>query len=140
MIIKSIGLNFGTPIALQFANEQPTPVRERNTRKSANMKNMEKSGIGTFTGIILPSEWDAKGEIIRICLSSFDEQEYLLDFGDKDHELFSLIRKRVEIRGMLKKSDHPKTVKVEGYSIKEHDIVKNLQRKKESLTGRQSGG
>ena len=97
------------------------------------MKNGEKSQMIILTGIILPSEWDARGRITKLSLSTFDEEEYLLDFGDKEKELLLLVRKEVEIKGTLQKSPYQKRIKVESYNLIHDDAAEKSRIEKMPL-------
>ena len=54
-----------------------------------------------LTGIVVPANWDAKGKVTGISLQTFDEKEYLLEFGKSGKGLMAQLRKKVEVSGSL---------------------------------------
>ena len=74
--------------------------------------------IITIRGIIIPIDWDEKGNVAAIAVSTHDEKEYLICGQEKGEELRAHIREEVEISGVLKKEKEKKTIIVIDYSSK----------------------
>ncbi len=56
----------------------------------------------TFTGVIIPAEWDADGNPLSFALAAYDEQEYLIDSAaGAGREVAALGRQKVRITGSL---------------------------------------
>ncbi len=54
----------------------------------------------TITGIIVPVEWDEKGNPVSTAVSTYTEQEYLIDGSNKKGlELQKLFRQKVKVTG-----------------------------------------
>ena len=68
-------------------------------------------------GIIVPSEWDEKGTVISISLSTFDEDEYLIEKDEKGGQLLLLIREEVEVRGIVREEDGNKIIRIKKYHL-----------------------
>ena len=66
-------------------------------------------------GLITPAAWDEKGNVVTIALSSFDENEYLIDKNKTGMKLFSLLRVAVQLSGIVRKEDGIKRIAVENY-------------------------
>lgn len=67
--------------------------------------NVQKTAA-SFTGIIVPIEWDEDGTPIAIALATEDEQEYrIVEADSKARALRKLLRKRVRIKGTIKASE-----------------------------------
>ncbi|MFH1488946.1 MAG: hypothetical protein ABII06_08590, partial [Pseudomonadota bacterium] len=49
----------------------------------------------TINGIVVPVDWDQKGNIIALAISTLNEDEYFVHKNDKGEELMSHIRKMV---------------------------------------------
>jgi hypothetical protein len=69
-----------------------------------------------ITGIVVPSEWDAKGNVTAIVISTPDEEEYLVRKDKKGAELLALIQQLVEVSGLLGMEETRKAITVETYS------------------------
>ena len=68
-------------------------------------------------GLITPAGWDEKGNVVIIALSSFDEEEYLIDKDETGSKLFSLLRFKVQVRGIVRNEDGVKKIAVEDYHV-----------------------
>jgi 5S rRNA maturation endonuclease (ribonuclease M5) len=71
-------------------------------------------------GVIIPTDWDEHGNVIALAISSNDEKEYMVDKKGKGKELLGLIRKEVEVRGVITEEDQKKIIRVTKYSLAEH--------------------
>ncbi|MBC8178570.1 MAG: hypothetical protein ISR61_00270 [Desulfobacteraceae bacterium] len=67
----------------------------------------------TIKGIVVPVDWDGKGRVIGVAISTFNEDEYLVDRNEKGADLMRFIRMEVEISGILRREEnrHMVTVK-----------------------------
>ena len=72
----------------------------------------------TVRGLIVPSEWDDKGGVISISISTFNEDEYLIDKDRMSKKLLSHIREGVEVSGFVREDEGVKRIKIERYRIK----------------------
>ena len=65
---------------------------------------MVKKGISqtVFKGILTPSGWDEKGNILSISLQTIDENEYLIEKNEMEGELRSYINEKVEVKGKVR--------------------------------------
>ena len=67
--------------------------------------------------MVIPTDWDEQGNVVALAISSNDEKEYLVDKKGKGKELLGLIRKEVEVRGVVIEEDQRKIIRVSRYSI-----------------------
>ena len=56
-------------------------------------------------GIIMPNNWDENGKVIEIALYTNQEEVYAVEVNSLTQELISLLQKKVEIKGKIRK--HP---------------------------------
>lgn len=56
-------------------------------------------------GIIMPNTWDENGKVIEIALYTNQEEVYAVEDNSLTQELISLLQKKVEIKGKIRK--HP---------------------------------
>jgi hypothetical protein len=69
-------------------------------------------------GIITPSEWNPKGDIIGISLQGTNEIEYIVHLGKRGRELFNHIYEKIEIEGKIgERFDGKKTISVANFWI-----------------------
>lgn len=87
-------------------------------KKKRRKKDHSDQGLITIRGLVTPAGWDEKGHVTAVTVSTFDEDEYLIDKGDNWQQLLSLIRKEVEIRGELREEGGKKIIRVKKYDIK----------------------
>ncbi len=70
-------------------------------------------------GVVVPTDWDEQGNVIALAISSNDEKEYIVDKKGKGKELLGLIRKEVEVRGVVSEENNRKVIKVSKYNLAE---------------------
>jgi hypothetical protein len=63
-------------------------------------------------GIVIPVDWDQKGNPVSVAIATHTEEEYLVSNDSKGKELFNLIREGVEITGLVKEIAGMKIIKV----------------------------
>ena len=57
-------------------------------------------GNETLTGIITPVQWDDHGQVTSVALSATDDEEYVIENGEK---FIDLIQKSIEATGNVKR-------------------------------------
>ena len=99
-------------------------------------KNHPKSNWETFKarGIIIPVNWDERGNIIEIALATKKEEEYLVEREDpKWAELVNCIAKEIELTGILKRAGNTKSLSVKEYLLLEDNDFEKLNKRIERL-------
>jgi hypothetical protein len=71
----------------------------------------------SISGIIVPIDWDEKGNIVAAAISCQDEVEYRIDNNQKGMELLSLVREEVEAVGIIRENGDRKVITVTEYQI-----------------------
>jgi len=76
----------------------------------------------TIKGLVIPVEWDEKGNVVAAAISTPSEDEYLID---KDHykgeELLHLIQQEVEVTGLAKEHKDKRIIAVQKYILRKHN-------------------
>ncbi|MCJ7687244.1 MAG: hypothetical protein MUO68_23445 [Desulfobacteraceae bacterium] len=74
----------------------------------------EKVGANLITirGIVIPVDWDEKGNVVGVAISTFNEDEYLVDRNEKSAELMRFIRQEVEAHGILRRERNRQVITV----------------------------
>lgn len=67
-------------------------------------------------GIIIPANWDNKGNVVDLAIATRDEEEYLITDKDQVTRLKPLLRQEVEIRGILQTREGRRMIKVKRFS------------------------
>lgn len=89
------------------------------------MEVLIREGIGTtepttLRGLILPVDWDERGTIRSIAISTNSEEEYLIDENPLADELLAFTRLRVKVRGSVRADQNGrKMITVEKYEVLE---------------------
>jgi len=68
-------------------------------------------------GLVIPTDWDEKGNVSAVVISTHNEEEYAVKLNRKGKELLSLIREPVKVTGQLTMSEFNKIIDIQEYSI-----------------------
>jgi len=68
-------------------------------------------------GLIIPVEWDDKGNVVTIAISTHGEGEYYIVADANGEALKALIRKEVDLTGEVQTRGGKKIVKVKTYQL-----------------------
>ena len=78
------------------------------------------TGLTTLRGLILPVDWDERGNIRSIAVSTNFEEEYLVEENPLADELLAFTRLRVKVRGFVRENENgKKIITVEKYEVLE---------------------
>lgn len=66
-------------------------------------------------GILLPVDWDDKGCITAVALSTSDEKEYLVVKDEKGEQLLAMVREELELTGIIRTIRNANTITVVNY-------------------------
>ena len=76
-----------------------------------------KKRLPKIKGLIIPSNWDEKGNIKAVSLHTSDEKEYLVEVGGVGKELLAHIHHKVEATGKIsERLDGRRYISVHSYS------------------------
>jgi len=62
----------------------------------------KNSRLMTIKGIVVPADWDQRGNPISVSIVTHAEEEYLVSNDSKGKKLFHFIREGVEVTGLVK--------------------------------------
>jgi hypothetical protein len=68
-------------------------------------------------GLVIPTDWDEKGNVSAVVISTHDEEDYTVKLNKKGRELLSFIREPVRVTGMLRMMDKDMILDVEQYKL-----------------------
>jgi hypothetical protein len=69
-------------------------------------------------GLIIPVDWDDRGNVIAIAISTFDEDEYLINMDEMGKELMGYLREEIEISGQYLVKSGKEMIRVVEYEVK----------------------
>jgi hypothetical protein len=99
---------------LKYGRQHTTKNGAANPRLKATMICVE--------GIIIPANWDNKGNVVDLVLAARDEEEYLIRDKEQVTRLKSFLRQEVKIKGILRTKEGKKIIKVKKFSkLKKQD-------------------
>ena len=101
-----------------FGDMKRAPKKERPSKGGERSRKRE-SGLTKVRGIVVPIAWDDSGHITAIGISTWDEDEYVVDFAGKGKELLSHIRDEVEVIGRTRAEENRKIIVVRELSLKQ---------------------
>ena len=79
---------------------------------------MKSNAPVRIRGLVTPSGWDENGAILSISVSTFDEQEYVVDKDEKSEGLLPFLHKEIEIYGLIRKEGCSNRIKIKSYRLK----------------------
>ena len=81
---------------------------------------MGTTELTTLRGLVLPVDWDERGTIRSIAVSTNSEEEYLVDENPLADELLAFVRLRAKVRGFVREDENgKKIITVENYEVLE---------------------
>ena len=84
------------------------------------MENKDASTLTTLRGLVIPVDWDDKGNVTATAISTHLEEEYLVDQNAWGEALLAFLRQRVKVSGsIVLKEDGKKIITVKKYEVLE---------------------
>jgi hypothetical protein len=72
----------------------------------------------TIRGLLVPIDWDEKGNITEIAVSTYFEEEYLIEKNVREEALLPFLRQKVKVIGFVRMDARGrKVVRVEEYEV-----------------------
>jgi hypothetical protein len=94
----------------------------KSKRKSCCFCDRERNMPKTLTvvkGVILPANWDARGNVTAVAISGTDETEYLVEKSGTGKELIFLINREILAQGRTWGDGRSRVIEVTDYSVVE---------------------
>jgi len=91
---------------------------DKITLEGGDEKRKAGNNLVTIRGIVIPADWDEKGNVDSVTVSTYDENEYLVDRHEKGEGLKALIREEVEVSGILREEKNRLIIKVNKYRLR----------------------
>ena len=69
-------------------------------------------------GLLVPVDWDERGNIIETAVSTYFEEEYFIERNARGEALLPFLRQKVKVIGLVRMNDRGrKVVRVEEYEV-----------------------
>ena len=78
--------------------------RHKNALGSMVMMNVK--------GILIPVDWDKKGNVVSVAIATDDESEYLIEDQDLAGKLKGQLRQVIEVSGVVRRARGKNTIKI----------------------------
>ncbi len=78
---------------------------------------METTEATTIRGILIPSAWNEKGDVIAVAIATYNEEKYLVSDNSMVPRLLSLLRKRVVVNGIVNRQDTDRNIDIKDIKI-----------------------
>ena len=83
-------------------------------------KNSPVEGSITIRGLLVPVDWDERGNITETAVSTYFEEEYLIEKNTKGEALLPFLRQKVKVIGLVRMDGRGrKVIRVENYEVVE---------------------
>ena len=80
-------------------------------------KSFAKDSI-TIRGLLVPVDWDERGNITETAVSTYFEEEYLIERNTRGEALLPFLRQKVKVIGLVGMDERGrKVVRVEEYEL-----------------------
>ena len=76
------------------------------------------NNLVTIRGIVIPADWDEKGNVVAVAVSTYDEAEFLIENQGKEKEMKAFIREEVEVSGILREEKNRLIMKIKECRLK----------------------
>jgi 5S rRNA maturation endonuclease (ribonuclease M5) len=81
---------------------------------------IDSNGTTTIKGLIIPVDWDEKGNVTATAISTHFEEEYMVDDNARGEELIAFLRQRAKVSGVIiENAKGKKVITVKHYEVLE---------------------
>jgi hypothetical protein len=101
-----------------------TPVASYQFIISIELSKYERNAMINISGIIIPVNWDAKGNITGMAIATHKEEEYFIEDDEGAAKLSSFLRQEVKIAGVLRSKGAKKIIKIKRITKKKVNFQK----------------
>ncbi|GAB4349594.1 MAG: hypothetical protein Kow0099_32770 [Candidatus Abyssubacteria bacterium] len=84
--------------------------------------------MATVKGVIIPVDWDRKGNVVAVAIATQDEDEYRIDSTGKGKELLGFIREEIHASGEVTEQEGKKVIRIAKYSFPKAQNRENIRR------------
>lgn len=82
---------------------------------------MESNNVGRpaiIRGLVTPVAWDDKGNVLAAAISTYFEEEYLIEQNARGEALLAFLRQKVKVGGLVMENESgKKAIRVQNYEV-----------------------
>jgi hypothetical protein len=82
-------------------------------------KNGPAEGSITIRGLLVPVDWDERGNVTGTAVSTYFEEEYLIERNVRGEALLPFLRQKLKVIGVLTVDNHGRKV----MRVEEHEVI-----------------
>ena len=71
----------------------------------------------TIYGIVIPTDWDDSGNIIKLAILTYDEGKIIVMPNDRGTALMNCLRKTVQVQGMLRQGNEFQEIEIHTFAV-----------------------
>jgi hypothetical protein len=95
--------------------------------REGKMEYKKNLNLIQIQGLIIPVDWDEEGNPISVAISTFHEEENLVEKDTKGDQLLGLLREEVKVSGEVWIEEEIKTIRVKKYMlIKKPELIDGI--------------
>jgi hypothetical protein len=84
------------------------------------MESESRNSLTTVQGLVIPVDWDDKGNVTATAISTHFEEDYLVDQNVWGEALIAFLRQKVKVSGsVVQNKNGKKSITVEKYELLE---------------------
>lgn len=69
----------------------------------------------SIKGILIPVDWDDKGNVIKAAILTANEDEYIVEENEQGKKMLSLMQRVVKVGGVVREEAGNKLIKIEKF-------------------------
>lgn len=96
---------------LKRTNINPEGYAQQLSSRGGSMRSI------TVTGVLVADQWEPDGNVAGLALLTDDENKYLISPGDFGEDFKTVLRKKIEIRGMMTTKAQERRIRVLDYRL-----------------------
>lgn len=82
---------------------------------------IDRNGLTTIRGLIIPAQWDDRGNITATAISTYFEEEYFIEQNPWGEELLAFVRQRAKVSGVVGEDERGKKV----IAVRKYEILED---------------
>lgn len=78
---------------------------------------VQPSEPATIYGIVIPTDWDDRGNILQLAIVTYDEGKISVVPNDRGTALMTCLRKAVQVQGILRQGNGLQEIEIHTFAI-----------------------
>jgi len=85
--------------------------------RALRKKNKSGAAFAKIWGVIIPADWDDKGNVMAIAISTRTEEEYRIKMDHNGEKLKAFLHREAEVSGFLRREKNKMVLVIEHFHI-----------------------